>query len=56
MLRQRLQTSHVEMGAQDERREMPFKIGLPRDQEGPMTETNNLDQKTYFHPCRRRKG
>ena len=23
---------------------------------GPGTETNNLDQKTYAHPCRRRKG
>ena len=23
---------------------------------GPRTETNNLDQKTYSHPCRRRKG
>ena len=29
-LRQRLQTSHVEMGGQDERRVMPFKIGLSR--------------------------
>ena len=38
------------------RREMPFKIGLSRDTKGPRTETNNLGQKTYFHPCRRRKG
>ena len=22
----------------------------------PETETNNLDRKTYFQPCRRRKG
>ena len=34
VLRQRLQTSHVEMGGQDERREMPFKIGLSRDNKG----------------------
>ena len=35
---------------------MSFKVGMSRDQEGPETEMNNLDQKTYFHPCRRRKG
>ena len=34
VLRQRLQASHVEMGGQDERREMLFKIGVSRDQEG----------------------
>ena len=34
VLRQWLQTSHVEMGGQDERREMPFKIGVSRDQKG----------------------
>ena len=34
VLRQRLQTSNVEMGGQDERREMPFKIGLSRDNKG----------------------
>ena len=34
VLRQRLQASHVEMGGQDERREMPFKIGLSRDKKG----------------------
>ena len=32
MLRQWLQTSHLAMGGQDERREMPFKIGLSGDQ------------------------
>ena len=32
MLRQQLQTSHVEMGGQDEGREMPFEIGLSEDQ------------------------
>ena len=34
VLRQHLQTSHVEMGGQDERREVPLKIGLSRDQKG----------------------
>ena len=34
MLRQRLQTSHAEMGGQDERREMPFEIVLSRDPKG----------------------
>ena len=33
-----------------------FKIGVSRNQEGQKTEMNNLDQKTCFHPCRRRKG
>ena len=55
MLRQRLQTSHVEMGGHNERREMSFKIGVERSRT-PKIEMNNLDQKTYFHPCRRRKG
>ena len=27
-----------------------------REIKNPKTETNNLDQKTYFQPCRRRKG
>ena len=27
-----------------------------REIKRPKTETNNLDQKTYFQPCRRRKG
>ena len=27
-----------------------------REIKGPRRETNNLGQKTYFHPCRRRKG
>ena len=52
----RLQTSHVEMGGQDEGREMPFEIGLSRKSRRLETETNSLDQKTYFHSCRRRKG
>ena len=34
MLRQWLQKSHVEMGGQDERREMSFKIGVPRNKKG----------------------
>ena len=54
--RQWLQTSQTEAGGQDEGREMPFEMGLSGDQRGPRTETNNLDQKTYSHPCRRRNG
>ena len=34
VLRQRLQTSHVDMSGQDEGREMPFEIGLSGDQKG----------------------
>ena len=32
MLRQRLQTSQAEVGGQDERREVPFEIGLSGDE------------------------
>ena len=42
MLRQRLQTSHVEMGGQNERREMSFKIGVPRNQE-----MNNIPEDVF---------
>ena len=55
VVRQRLQASHVELGRQNERWEMSFKIGVSRDQRRPETKTNNLDQKMCFHPCRRRK-
>ena len=41
---------------QDEGRKVPFESGLSGDQKGPRTETNNLEQKTYSHPYRRRKG
>ena len=34
VLRQRLQTSHVEICGPNERREMSFKIGVSRNQEG----------------------
>ena len=45
----------TEVGGQDERRKCRSRL-VCREIKEPRTEVNNMDQKTYFHPCRRRKG
>ena len=50
VLRQRLQTSQTEMGGQDERREMPFKIGLSRDKKRAKDRDEQLGPDDVFSP------
>ena len=50
MLRQRLQTSHVEMGERDEWRETPFEIGLSGDKERAKDRDEQLGPEDVFSP------
>ena len=48
MLRQRLPTSQAEMGAQNEGREMPFKIGLSKELQRPQDRDEQLGPEDVF--------
>ena len=50
MLRQWLQTSHVELGGQNERRDMSFKIGVSRDHKRANDRDEQLGPEDVFSP------
>ena len=55
VLRQRLQTSNLKWVDKMKGEKCRSRLAC-REITRAKTETNNLGQKTYFHPCRRRKG
>ena len=50
MLRQQLQTSHIEMGAQDEGRAMPFEIRSVGRSKGPKDRDEQFRPEDVFSP------